>query len=60
MAVGNDAYAAVLVVYNVAKASGRGSGLDAVADEMGKWFARKSRKVQPIRKASPQELGTTV
>jgi len=47
MAVGSDAYAAALVVYNFAKASGKGSGLDAVADEMGKRFARKSRKVQP-------------
>jgi hypothetical protein len=47
MAVGSDAYAAALVVYNFAKASGRGSGLDAVADEMGRRFARKSRKVEP-------------
>jgi hypothetical protein len=46
MAVGSDAYAAALVVYNFAKASGRGSGLDAVADEMGRRFARKSRKVE--------------
>jgi len=46
MAVGSDAYAAALVVYNFAKASGKGSGLDAVADEMGKRFARKSRKVE--------------
>ncbi|NJO43301.1 MAG: hypothetical protein HC769_26145 [Cyanobacteria bacterium CRU_2_1] len=47
MAVGSDAYAAALVVYTFAKVSGKGSGLDAVADEMGKRFARKSRKVQP-------------
>jgi hypothetical protein len=47
VAVGSDAYAAALVVYNFAKASGKGSGLDAVADEMSKRFARKSRKVQP-------------
>jgi hypothetical protein len=46
MAVGSDAYAAALVVYNFAKASGKGSGLDAVADEMGKRFARKSRKME--------------
>ncbi|WP_156120537.1 hypothetical protein [Neosynechococcus sphagnicola] len=32
---------------NLVKASGKGSGLDAVADEMGKRFARKSRKMQP-------------
>ncbi|MCA1990886.1 MAG: hypothetical protein LDL41_02400 [Coleofasciculus sp. S288] len=46
MAVGSDAYAAALVVYNFAKASGKGSGLDAVIDEMGRRFARKSRKVE--------------
>ncbi|MCY7320900.1 MAG: hypothetical protein LH660_03640 [Phormidesmis sp. CAN_BIN36] len=45
--VGSDAYAAALLVYNFAKASGKGSGLDAVADEMSKRFARKSRKVEP-------------
>ncbi len=47
VAVGSDAYAAALLIYNFAKASGKGSGLDAVADEMSKRFARKSRKVQP-------------
>ena len=46
MAVGSDAYAAALMVYSFAKASGKGAGLDAVADEMGKRFARKSRKAQ--------------
>lgn len=46
IAVGSDAYAAALVVYNFAKASGKGAGLDAVADEMGRRFARKSRKVE--------------
>ena len=46
MAVGSDAYAAALMVYSFAKASGKGSGLDAVAGEMGKRFARKSRKGQ--------------
>ena len=46
MAVGSDAYAAALMVYSFAKASGKGSGLDAVAAEMGKRFARKSRKGQ--------------
>ncbi|MBF2026544.1 MAG: hypothetical protein IGS48_07220 [Oscillatoriales cyanobacterium C42_A2020_001] len=40
MAVGSDAYAAALVVYNFAKASGKGSGLDAVADEMEKYSER--------------------
>jgi len=46
MAVGSDAYASALMVYSFAKASGKGSGLDAVAGEMGKRFARKSRKGQ--------------
>lgn len=46
IAVGSDAYAAALVVYNFAKASGKGAGLDAVADEMGRRFARKSRQVE--------------
>lgn len=47
MAVGSEAYAASLLVYNYAKANGQGAGLDAVVDEMGQRFARKSRKVQP-------------
>ncbi len=46
IAVGSDAYAAALVVYNFAKASGKGAGLDAVADEMGRRFARKSRNLE--------------
>lgn len=44
VAVGSDAYAAALLVYGFAKASGQGAGLDGVADEMGKRFARKSTK----------------
>lgn len=47
MAVGSDAYTAALMVYSFAKASGQGAGLDALADEMGKRFARKSRKMKP-------------
>ncbi|CAA9572680.1 Methyl-accepting chemotaxis protein [uncultured Synechococcales cyanobacterium] len=43
LAVGSDAYTAGLVVYNYAKNSGQGAGLDAVVDEMGRRFARKSR-----------------
>ncbi len=46
IAVGSDAYAAALLVYNFAKANGKGTGLDAVIDEMGKRFARKSRKAE--------------
>ncbi|RUR84180.1 hypothetical protein ACF3DV_30235 [Chlorogloeopsis fritschii PCC 9212] len=44
LAVGSEAYAAALQVYNYAKASGQGSGLDTVVEEMGQRFARKSRK----------------
>ncbi len=46
LAVGSEAYAAGLVVYNYAKNSGQGFGLDAVVDEMGRRFARKSRGTQ--------------
>jgi hypothetical protein len=44
LAVGSEAYAAALQVYNYAKASGQGSGLDGAVEEMGQRFARKSRK----------------
>ncbi|MBD2415034.1 hypothetical protein FACHB389_19295 [Nostoc calcicola FACHB-389] len=44
LAVGSEAYAAALQVYNYAKASGRGAGLDAVVLEMGQRFARKAVK----------------
>ncbi|MBX9253845.1 hypothetical protein H1Q63_07760 [Desmonostoc muscorum CCALA 125] len=44
LAVGSEAYAAALQVYNYAKASGQGAGLDAVVLEMGQRFARKAVK----------------
>lgn len=46
LAVGSEAYAAALQVYNYAKVSGNGGGLDAVVGEMGQRFARKPRKVK--------------
>ncbi|QSJ15785.1 hypothetical protein JYQ62_28905 [Nostoc sp. UHCC 0702] len=46
LAVGSEAYAAALQVYNYAKASGQGAGLDTVVVEMGQRFARKPRKVK--------------
>ncbi|WP_315786546.1 hypothetical protein [Fischerella sp. JS2] len=46
VAVGSEAYAAGLLVYNYAKASGKGTGLDVALDDMGQRFARKNRKVQ--------------
>ncbi len=41
-AVGSEAYSAALQVYAYAKASGNTGGLDAVVEEMGQRFARKS------------------
>jgi hypothetical protein len=46
LAVGSEAYAAALQVYNYAKASGNGGGMDAVIGEMGQRFARKPRKAK--------------
>lgn len=47
VAVGSEAYAAGLMVYNYAKASGKGAGLESMVDDLGRRFARKSKKVQP-------------
>ncbi len=46
IAIGSEAYAAALAVYNYAKASGDVTGLDAVIDEMGRRFTRRSKKKQ--------------
>jgi hypothetical protein len=43
-AVGSDAYSAALQVYRHLKAHGEGSGLDALVDDMGRRFGRKTRK----------------
>lgn len=59
MAVGSEAYAAALQVYNYAKASGQGAGLDGAVEEMGQRFARKSRKVKSQEKTVKSE-GATV
>ncbi|MEH2079733.1 MAG: hypothetical protein V7K89_06885 [Nostoc sp.] len=47
VAVGSEAYAAGLMVYNYAKVSGKGAGLDSMIDDLGRRFARKAKKVQP-------------
>jgi hypothetical protein len=47
VAVGSEAYAAGLMVYNYAKASGKGAGIETMVDDLGRRFARKSKKVQP-------------
>ena len=45
--VGSEAYAAALVVYQYAKNAGQGAGLDAVADDLGKRFAKKTPTPTP-------------
>ncbi|MEH2363899.1 hypothetical protein [Nostoc sp.] len=51
LAVGSEAYAAALQVYNYAKASGQGAGLDAMVVEMGQRFARKAGKAKSEKAA---------
>lgn len=46
MTVGSEAYAEALVVYNYAKNSSLGSGLDDVVDDLGRRFARRSRQAE--------------
>jgi hypothetical protein len=43
VAVGSEAYAAALLVYQYVRAAGKGSALDAALDALGQRFARKSR-----------------
>jgi hypothetical protein len=43
MAVGSEAYAAALLVYQFVRAAGKGSALDTALDGMGQRFARKAR-----------------
>ncbi|AFY75371.1 hypothetical protein Syn7502_03532 [Synechococcus sp. PCC 7502] len=50
MVVGSEAYAAALVVYRYAKDSGLGAGLDGVVDDIGRRFARKSKKAEELPK----------
>uniref|UniRef100_A0A832H4J4 Uncharacterized protein n=1 Tax=Oscillatoriales cyanobacterium SpSt-402 TaxID=2282168 RepID=A0A832H4J4_9CYAN len=47
VAVGSEAYSAALQVYNYAKASGQGAGLETVVDELGQRFARRTKKEKP-------------
>lgn len=42
-AVGSEAYAAALLVYQYVRAGGKGSALDGALDALGQRFARKSR-----------------
>jgi hypothetical protein len=43
-AVGSEAYSAALQVYNYAKVSGQGAGLESVVDELGQRFARRAKR----------------
>jgi len=43
MAVGSEAYASALLVYQFARAGGKGSALDGALDALGQRFARKSK-----------------
>lgn len=52
MAVGSESYASALLVYQFARAAGKGPALDGALDALGQRFARKSRtavadKVEP-------------
>ncbi|HVF42395.1 MAG TPA: hypothetical protein VM936_05275 [Pyrinomonadaceae bacterium] len=42
--VGSETYTAALLVYQYARAAGKGSALDGALDALGQRFARKSRK----------------
>jgi hypothetical protein len=43
IAVGSEAYTAALLVYQYARAAGKGPALDGALDALGQRFARKSR-----------------
>jgi hypothetical protein len=44
---GSEAYVSALIVYQAAKANGKGSALDATLDALGQRFARKSKGKTP-------------
>jgi len=47
MAVGSEAYTSALLVYQFARAAGRGSALDGALDGLAQRFARKTAKTTP-------------
>jgi hypothetical protein len=49
LAVGSEAYAASLLVYQFARAAGKGSGLDGALEGMSQRFARKTRSTPPAQ-----------
>lgn len=53
-AVGSEAYASALLIYQYVRAAGKGSALDGALDALGQRFARKSRsapgdKTPPVK-----------
>jgi hypothetical protein len=55
MAVGSEAYAAALLLYQFARAAGKGSALDTALDSLGQRFARKSTPRAPSDKTTPNQ-----
>ncbi|MBW4658292.1 MAG: hypothetical protein KME15_06430 [Drouetiella hepatica Uher 2000/2452] len=53
MTAGNEAYTSARTVYSSAKVNGRGIGVDAVVDDLGRRFSRKPRKSSPESKSAP-------
>ena len=49
LAVGSEAYSASLLVYQFARAAGKGTALDTALDALGQRFARKSRGTPPAK-----------
>ena len=47
MAVGSEAYASALLVYQYTRAAGKGTALDSALDGLSQRFARKSRSAAP-------------
>ena len=45
--VGSEAYTAALLVYQYARAAGKGAALDGMLDALGQRFARKTKKLPP-------------
>ncbi len=50
---GSEAYVSALIVYQAAKANGKGSALDATLDALGQRFARKSKGKTPDTPPKP-------
>lgn len=52
MAVGSEAYTSALLVYQYARAGGKGAALDGALDALGQRFARKAGKATPGARTS--------